>query len=55
MKINCEKCGCQLSKKDIKICSQESDFPVRYICEECFLIEEDCPVYEETFDSDSGL
>lgn len=53
MKLSCERCGCKFSKKEI---DEFLEFPpMRFICEECFLMEEDHTIPEETFDSDSGL
>lgn len=54
--MRCEKCGCKFSKKELAEFEVQSEYSQpRYICDECFAIEEDNTPQEDTWDSDSGL
>lgn len=56
MSLKCIKCSGKFSSKELKEFEIQSEYDQpRYIYDECFLIEEDNTIEQDTFDSDSGL
>lgn len=53
--ITCEKCGCKLSADEIRECEAPEGDESRWICDECWMMEDNNELPQDTFDSDSGL
>lgn len=53
---HCKKCGCDLSAKEVKYMMDEGMMPDTFICDECFLLQENNnPEPDEFSDADPGL